>query len=369
MRAYETIVVGAGAAGVGIGAALKCVGVERFVLLERDAVGASFDRWARETRFISPSFTTNGFGMPDLNAVTPDSSPAFGIRRSHMSGPEYATYLRSLVTTYALTVETGVDVRHIEPSGDGFTLSTNMGSMRAPFVVWAAGEQAYPHRPDFVGAELCTHTAAVRAYADVPTRKPIVIGGFESGIDAAVHLSAAGRHVQVVDPSQPWDERSADPSESLSPFTLERLAHALATERLTLHGGVRVVVVERVGHSYVVHLDDGRHLTSDGPPLLATGYAGSFLKVQEVFGVDDDGNPLLTDDDESASTPGLFLAGPQLRHRQQKFCFIYKFRQRFAQVTACIAQRLGRSTDPLERYAEANMWLEDLSCCDVECAC
>ena len=367
MRTYDAIVVGAGAAGVGVGAALKCVGLERFALLDREGVGASFGRWARETRFISPSFTTNGFGMPDLNAVTPDSSPAFRIRRSHMSGSDYVSYLCSVVATYALPVEVGVEVQHLEPCGDGLVVRTNLGPMRAPFVIWAAGEQAHPYRPDFAGAALCTHTASLRAYAEVPTRSPIVVGGFESGIDAAVHLSAAGKRVQVVDPRQPWDHRTADPSESLSPFTLERLA--IAAERITLHGGTRVVVVERIGDTYVVHLEDGRHLTSDGPPLLATGYAGSFSRIQEVFGVDAEGHPLLTGDDESGSTPGLFLAGPQLRHRQQRFCYIYKFRQRFAQIAACIAERMGRSTDPLEHYAAANMWLEDLSCCDVECAC
>ena len=39
-------------------------------------VGESFLRWPAETRFISPSFTGNFFGAPDLNAITPDSSPA-----------------------------------------------------------------------------------------------------------------------------------------------------------------------------------------------------------------------------------------------------------------------------------------------------
>ena len=35
--------------------------------------------------------------------------------------------------------------------------------------------------------------------------------------------------------------------------------------------------------------------------------------------------PLLTEDDESTRTPGLFLVGPQVRHDNLIFCFIYKY--------------------------------------------
>ena len=58
-----------------------------------------------------------------------------------------------------------------------------------------------------------------------------------------------------------------------------------------------------------------------------------------------------------------------VRHEDAIFCFIYKFRQRFAVVANAIAQQLGIDTEPLEVYRKKQMFLDDLSCCEEECAC
>jgi hypothetical protein len=78
---------------------------------------------------------------------------------------------------------------------------------------------------------------------------------------------------------------------------------------------------------------------------------------------------MLTEDDESTETPGLFVVGPSIRHEGVIFCYIYKFRQRFAVVAAAIGERLGLDLSPLEVYRDNNMFLDDLSCCAGECAC
>ncbi|MCL4860149.1 MAG: NAD(P)-binding domain-containing protein, partial [Caldilineaceae bacterium] len=77
---YDVVIVGAGAAGVGMGVVLQNLGITNFTLLDRYEVGASFLRWPAEMRFISPSFTSNGFGLLDLNAVTLNTSPAHTLR-------------------------------------------------------------------------------------------------------------------------------------------------------------------------------------------------------------------------------------------------------------------------------------------------
>ncbi|MEM1013798.1 MAG: NAD(P)-binding domain-containing protein, partial [Planctomycetota bacterium] len=79
----DVVIVGAGAAGVGVAVALKDAGIEDFVLLDRHGVGASFDRWPAETRFITPSFPTNSIGMLDLNAIAIGASPAHGLKVEH----------------------------------------------------------------------------------------------------------------------------------------------------------------------------------------------------------------------------------------------------------------------------------------------
>ena len=75
VRSFDVVVVGAGAAGVGLGVTLRDLGIESFVILDRAAVGASFLRWPRQMRFITPSFNSTQFGALDLNAVCLHTSP------------------------------------------------------------------------------------------------------------------------------------------------------------------------------------------------------------------------------------------------------------------------------------------------------
>ena len=76
---YDVIVVGGGAAGLGVGIALRHAGIENFVVLERHVVGSSFALWPAETRFITPSFPTNSVGMLDLNSIAIGVSPAYSL--------------------------------------------------------------------------------------------------------------------------------------------------------------------------------------------------------------------------------------------------------------------------------------------------
>ena len=88
------------------------------------------------------------------------------------------------------------------------------------------------------------------------------------------------------------------------------------------------------------------------------------------FDYGDHGLPLLTPQDESTALPGLFLVGPEVSHNGHLFCFIYKFRQRFAVVARAIAGRMGADTAYLELYRDNNMYLDDLACCDDDkCLC
>ena len=371
-ESFDVVVVGAGAAGVGVGIVLRELGVERLALLERADIGASFARWPAEMRFITPSFPSNGFRLLDLNAVALGTSPALSLQTEHPHGPEYAAYLRALVAYFGLPVRTGVAVQSVarDPGGAGFIVATDGGAYVARFVVWAAGEFQYPWSNPFPGAEHCIHTATLHAYARVAGDAITIIGGSESGMDAAITLVALGKRVRVIDGDASWESRASDPSRALSPATRERLRGALATGRLTLIGDTEIARVARSDEGYVLSDDGGARWETVTPPLLATGFIGSIRLVSDLFDWHaQEGYALLTPQDESTITPGLFLAGPAVRHDRHIFCFIYKFRQRFAVVADAIAARLGLDRTPLDRYRAHAMFLDDLSCCEDECLC
>jgi len=377
LRKYESldvVIVGAGAAGVGTGVVLEELDLDSYAILDREAVGASFRQWPDEMQLITPSFPSNSFGCRDLNAVTTDTSPAFALDSEHPSGDEYAEYLDGIVEFYDLPVRTGVDVESVQRHNDEFMIHTSAGPIQSQFVVWAAGQFGRPNDEPFPGASHCVHNTRVGSWSsfagecvDDPV---VVVGGYESGIDAALTLANKGQETIVLDEEGPWRFREPDPSEVLSPYTSQQLREAFERDApITLEDGVRVERVKRDGESFEVVSTEGETFATRNRPVLATGFQNGLGPADEHFAFDD-GRPELTERDESTTTPGMFLVGPQVSHNGQLFCFIYKFRQRFAVVADEIAARLDIDRAPLKEYREKDMFLEDLSCCEPDmCDC
>ena len=156
---------------------------------------------------------------------------------------------------------------------------------------------------------------------------------------------------------------------SLSTYSLERMREEWFESQIELLPNCEVSAVKQRGDLYVVCTGDERQLETSAPPLLATGFEGSLRLIDGLFEQRDDGYPVLSEQDESTSTPGLYLCGPSVRHDKHVFCFIYKYRQRFAVVAKAIATSLGLPAEELESYRQWGMYLDDLSCCGEECVC
>ncbi len=369
-ESVNVLIVGAGPSGIGVARILDQLGVSDVVLLEKDQVAASFLRWPKEMRFISPSFPSNAFGLTDLNSITYDSSPAYALRRTHPSGKEYADYVRNVGQVLELNVAEGTRVLGIEKTGKHFVVHTDRGLYRANFVVWAAGQFSYPHIPGFKGSELGLHSSKVRSWRELEGDEMIVVGGYESGVDAALSLAEAGRKVTLLGRTPTWDDTNPDPSISLSPATHQRLVNCAQIRNISFVGDADIVGFERNDDTIQVFSADGRSWQTQSWPILATGFNSSTKVIANCFDYDADGSPLINERDESTRLSDLFLVGPEVKHRDHLFCYIYKFRQRFAMVADSIAERLGLDRDIMDQYRLHNMFLEDLSCCDEEnCLC
>ncbi len=366
---YDVVVIGAGAAGVGVAITLKYAGIENFVVLDRNTVGSSFAAWPAETRFITPSFPTNSIGMLDLNSIAIGVSPAASLEVEHPTGEEYATHLREVAKFFGLPIRSTTSVARITKDTESFLIETSRGPLRASHVIWAAGEFQYPRLNGFAGSELCRHTATIPSYDDLEGDDFIVIGGYESGVDAAYHLSYRDKRVRLFDKACPWEELTSDPSVALSTYSLERMQEEWFEEYVQLHPNKPITSVKRKGAGYRVTAQDGEQFQTRVPPLLAGGFEGSHKLVAHLFERREDGFPLLSENDESTIVPGLFLCGPAVRHDKHVFCFIYKYRQRFAVVAKAISTSLGLPANELEVYRKWGMYLDDLSCCGEECVC
>lgn len=372
---YPVVIIGAGPAGIGVGIALQRCGLADFVMLEAREPGAAFAAWPREMRMLTPSFNSNPFSQPDLNSIDPDSSPADFLRTQHPSGNEYARYLRTVVKHHVLPVECGVKVTAVRRGGSGFLLSTSAGELDAGMLVWAAGQFFYPRLHDFAGAEFCQHASTVEAWTELEGDDFTIIGGYESGVDAAVNLHALGKSVRLVSRGEPWAADSPDPSRSLSPRTLDRLRDLAM--RGSGRGSLEFVKntdirrVEQGDGWWALYDQDDVPLVSRTRPILANGYVGSLALLEDLFDWQQ-GRPVFSEAcDESTAAPGLFYSGPELVHRGSMFCFIYKFRSRFGLVAREIATRLGIEDAEvrLDDHAATGFMHEDLECCtSCECA-
>ncbi len=368
-ESFDAVVVGGGAAGVGVAIALKDAGVENSVVLERRTVGSSFAAWPKETRFITPSFATNSIGMLDLNSIAIGVSPAFSLKVEHPTGRDYAAHLRGVAAFFNLPIRERASVLRITKHGEDFLIDTAEETLRAKHVIWAGGEFQYPRLNGFVGSELCRHTATIGSYQQLEGDEFVIIGGCESGVDAAYHLAYQDRRVRLFDRGCPWQEESSDPSAALSTYSLERMKEEWFERYVEMFSNALIASVMHIDDRYEVTTSDGRWFHTDIPPLLAGGFEGSHRLVADLFERRQDGFPLLNDNDESTLVPGLFLCGPAVRHGDHVFCFIYKYRQRFAVVAKAIATSLGLPAERLEHYRNWGMYLDDLSCCGEECVC
>ncbi|CAN0074243.1 unnamed protein product [Discosporangium mesarthrocarpum] len=260
------------------------------------------------------------------------------------------------------------------------------------------------------GAEFCRHNSTVGSWKYLEGDDFIIIGGYESGLDACVNLAKAGKRAKVLASTPCWDVKTADPSIELAPYTANRLREVTAPDfspQPQMLAPIRVVSVEKAeGGGYnvtaewqeVEEVEDaplrepikvstyhepgepGTTITlhTPNPPILATGFEGSVrAAASHLFAFADEnhkragclGNaPLLTDDDESTKVPGVFLVGPQVQHDSLVFCFVYKFRQRFGVVANAICQGLGMDTKAAKGDCRSNnMYLDNFETCEDTC--
>ena len=138
-------------------------------------------------------------------------------------------------------------------------------------------------------------------------------------------------------------------------------------EQVELFPNTAIECVTCENGMYEVTAGDGHRHQMSVAPLSAGGFAGSHGLVADLFETREDSSLLLSEDDESTIVTGIFLCGPAVRHNNHVFCFIVKYRQRFAVAAKAIATSLGLPAEDIEEYRKWGMYLDDLSCCGEQC--
>ncbi|MGG2399478.1 flavin-containing monooxygenase [Pseudomonas sp. SH1-B] len=188
----DTLVVGAGQAGVAMSEHLGKLGVPHLVL-EKSRIA---EAW-RSVRW--DSLVTNGPVWHDRfpGMEFPDLDPdAFAHK------DQVADYFEAYAKMIDAPIRTGVEVKKVERNADrpGFTVETSEGVIRANRVVAATGPFQRPVIPAIAPQDetlLQIHSAHYRNPQQLPEGAVLVVGAGSSGVQIADELNRAGRQVYL----------------------------------------------------------------------------------------------------------------------------------------------------------------------------
>ena len=191
MRHLDTIVIGAGQAGLAMSRNLTRLGLDH-VLLEGGQVG---ERWRRSSwdslRLLTPNWMTR---LPDFSYRGSDPD-------GFMKAGEFIHHLERYAETIAAPVIEGARVVALEAYGDGYRAVTDRGHFSAPTVVIAAGASNQGATPTFssrIPNGIFQLTAADYRNPDsLPAGGVLVVGASSSGVQIARELRLAGRAVTI----------------------------------------------------------------------------------------------------------------------------------------------------------------------------
>jgi putative flavoprotein involved in K+ transport len=191
MPTIDTIIVGAGQAGLAASRCLAARGRDHLVL-ERGRVG---ERWHSETweslHLLTPNWMNT---LPDwaYRGAYPDA---------FMSAGEFAAHLERYASSFAAPVEERTVVEWVRRDDDAFIVATDRGCHRAANVIVATGWCDRPAIPAIAG-DLYRGVAQVaprdyRRPGELPSGGVLVVGASATGIQLADELRASGRDVTL----------------------------------------------------------------------------------------------------------------------------------------------------------------------------
>ncbi|MFN3600638.1 MAG: flavin-containing monooxygenase [Dietzia sp.] len=300
----DTVVIGAGQAGLAVGFHLSLQGRSFVILDENDRVGDSWRRRWDSLRLFTPARYD---ALPGTRF--PGSPWSFPTRE------EFSDYLESYAAEHDLPIRTSTRVRRLAQNDPGYVVETDAGRLLADNVIVAAGFDRLPRTPVFAShldpgiAQL--HSCDYRNADRIPDGDVLVVGAGNSGADIALVLSETHQvHLSGRHPGQIPFSIERPSSRMFSRVVFAAFTHVLTTStpmgrraraQVLSHSGPLIRVktadldaagVHRVPR--VTGVRDGQPVLEDGHTLpvasvvWCTGYRPDRSWIDlPVFGTDD----------------------------------------------------------------------------------
>ncbi|MDH4554956.1 FAD-dependent oxidoreductase [Pseudomonas sp. BN417] len=188
----DTLVVGAGQAGVAMSEHLSKLGVPHLVL-ERNRIAEAWRTGRWDSLVANGPAWHDRFPGLEFDGLDPD---AFA------SKDQVAAYFEAYAKTFDAPIRTGVEVKSVVRNADrpGFTIETSEGVIEARRVVSATGPFQRPIIPPIApkdDAITQIHSAQYYNPQQLPEGAVLVVGAGSSGVQIADELQRAGKQVYL----------------------------------------------------------------------------------------------------------------------------------------------------------------------------
>lgn len=179
---YETVIIGAGQAGLAIGYYLKRLNQSFFLLDRNQNVGDEWRKRYDSLRLFTPRMYS---ALPGL--------PLEGDPHGFPVKDEIARYLKRYAELFELPIQRQTDVKIVRKTKDRFYIQTDNQSYEAENIIVASGPFMKPCMPDFsqnLSADILQlHSSQYKNSADLKEGNVLVVGGGNSGAQIAVELA------------------------------------------------------------------------------------------------------------------------------------------------------------------------------------
>jgi len=201
MNEVETIIIGAGQAGLSTSWCLKQHGIDH-VVFERHRIGHAWraERWDSFS-LVTPNWQCRLPGFPYAG----DDPDGFMVK------DEIVRYIEAYAASFAPPVREGVEVTNLAHEDGRFVVTTPAGVWNAASVVVAIGGYHLATLPRlaerFDDGVVHVHSSAYTNPAALPDGDVLVVGSGQSGAQLAEDLHLAGRRVHLCVGSAPRTAR------------------------------------------------------------------------------------------------------------------------------------------------------------------
>ncbi|MHC4994639.1 MAG: NAD(P)-binding domain-containing protein [Planctomycetota bacterium] len=319
-----TAVIGAGPIGIETHIVLQRAGIP-CLHFERGPIANTITRFPQGMTFFS-----------SIDRIAIADTPIPSVDQAKASKEQYLAYLRSLVQTHSLPIQTYTNVVSIERRGDDrflITTETAAGTQQhdASYVVFATGDMHRPNMLNIPGEDL----PHVTHYFDHPHsyfgRRLLIVGGKNSAAETALRCHHAGAHVTMSYRGEQFDDKH------IKYWLLPELLGRIHRDEIACHYSTQPVAI-RPTHVTLAQPDGQTFDVPTDAVILHTGFRAdnSLLSKTGLTLKGDNERPVFDKHTMMSPVPNVFVAGTATAGSQQSYkvfienCHIHALRIRNA---------------------------------------